>query len=142
MMRRSLVLIATIAVLATLQGQAHAQRGSRGTVNTPYGQFTMSEMKAAGGNPMVASQIREQRQMTLYQQQMMKQQQKNMQQLAKQQKALVKKPAAANSTPASNTTKSQTKTATSKSGATKSVVSGTTKNSTPTTPHVPGAPTN
>jgi uncharacterized protein with WD repeat len=144
-MRRSLILVATLAILPMLQGQAHAQRGGRGTVNTPYGQFSMSEMKAAGGNPIVAGQLREQRLMTQYQQQMMKQQQRNMQQLAKQQKALAKKPAATNSTPASKTAKNQTKTATPKtatSGATKNATAGTPKNSTPTTPHVPGAPTN
>ena len=81
-------LLATMAVLAVMPSTAQAQRRGRGgTVNTPFGQFSTSDMMAAGGNPFAAEDIREQKMMILYQQQLMKQQQLYMQQMAKQQKA-------------------------------------------------------
>ena len=86
-MGRTIGLLASLAVLALVPARADAQRYSRGTVNTPYGQFSMQEMQAAGGNPFAAEDIREQKTMMMYQQQMMRQQQLYMQQMAKQKKA-------------------------------------------------------
>jgi cell division septation protein DedD len=86
-MSRTIGLLATLAILALVPSRADAQRHGRGTVNTPYGQFSMQEMQAAGGNPLAAGQMREQRMMMLNQQQMAKQNQLAQQQMAKQQKA-------------------------------------------------------
>ena len=81
-------LLATMLVLAVMPSTAQAQRRGRGgTVNTPFGQFSTSDMTAAGGDPFAAEGLREQRMMMLYQQQAMRQQQLYMQQMAKQQKA-------------------------------------------------------
>ena len=86
-MRRTFGLLASLAVLALVPSRADAQRYGRGTVNTPFGQFSMSDMQAAGGDPFAAEEMREQKQMMQYQQQLAKQQQQYMQQMAKQQKA-------------------------------------------------------
>jgi len=87
-MKRAIGFLAALTVLALIPSQAQAQRG-RGNSNTitPYGTFNQAEMNAAGGNFMVAAQIREQQQIMQQQQQMMKEQQQYEKQMAAQQKA-------------------------------------------------------
>ena len=88
-MKTLAALLATLTLAALMPSQALAQRrgSSNGTVNTPFGQFSSSDMRAAGGDPFAAESIRDQRNAMLYEQQQMKQQQLYMQQVAKQQKA-------------------------------------------------------
>ena len=90
-MKRSAPLILGLALIAITASPALAQRRS-GNVNTPYGQFNASEMAQAGGNPMMALEIREQKQMMQYQQQMLKEQQQLMKEEAKRQEYLKKHP--------------------------------------------------
>lgn len=96
-MKRSAILAALgLAVLGLTPGSAWAQRGRHsGTVSTPYGTFSASEMREAGGDPTMASQMRMQKQEMQFQQMQFKQQQAYMQQQAKQADFLKKHPEAA-----------------------------------------------
>jgi len=97
-MKRLLIPAVLGLSLATIAaGSARAGGRHSGAVNTPYGQFNAAEMAQAGGDPTVAMQFREQKQMMQYEQQMFKQQQLFMQQQAKQQEFLKKHPEAAKS---------------------------------------------
>lgn len=86
-MKRTIGLVASLAILSLIPATANAQRYRNGTVTTPFGQYSMREMQAAGGNPFQAESVREQRMAMLYQQQMIKQQQQYLQQRTKVQKA-------------------------------------------------------
>jgi hypothetical protein len=114
-MTKTIGLLAVLAIVALIPSNAHAQRYRNGPVNTPFGQFSMKEMMASGGNPFAAEAMREQRMMMLQQQQMMKMQQQYMQQMAKNKKAredyLKKNPEAAkaNTPPVRPAAKAKTK---------------------------------
>ena len=100
-----------VVLVASLASPAWAQRGRSAGVNSVYGQFSAAEMQAAGGDPEMAGQLRQQKQMLQYQQQMYKQQQQYLKQNAKQQDFLKKHPEAAKafSYPARTTKKATTK---------------------------------
>src|SRR4051794_31704506 len=71
MMKRAFAALALLSVAAFLPGVAQARGYGRsgGYVNTPFGQFNMQTMAQAGGDPMMAQQLQQQRMM--YQQQQM-----------------------------------------------------------------------
>lgn len=96
-MKRSVSVILGLSLVALTADSAHAQRGRSGGVNTPYGHFSAAEMGQAGGNPLMAQQIREQKQTMLYEQQMLKEQQNYLKELTKRQDFLKKHPEAAKS---------------------------------------------
>ena len=91
-MKRSISLVFGFVLVASLAGPAWAQRGRNAGVVTPYGSFNANGMKAAGGDPVMAGQLREQRQMMQYQQILVKQQQQYMQMMKKQEEYLKKHP--------------------------------------------------
>ena len=91
-MKRLISLVLGFVLVASLAGPAWAQRHRSAGVVTPYGSFNANEMKAAGGDPVLAGQLREQRQMMQYQQMMFKQQQQYMQMMKKQKEYLKKHP--------------------------------------------------
>jgi hypothetical protein len=143
-MKRTMGLLAVLAIIGLIPSGAHAQRyRGNGNVNTPFGQFNMNEMRASGGDPFAAEAMREQRMMMLQQQQMIRMQQQQMQQMLKQKKAqdeyLKKHPEAAKSNipavrPAAKTKKRS-------ATGTTPVAKGTRPAETEETPaHVPGAP--
>ncbi len=83
-MKTAIGFLAVLALVALAPGQASAQgRGGRGNVTTVYGTFSQAEMQAAGGDPSMAAQIREQKMQMQYEQQQMKQYQQYQQQMAK-----------------------------------------------------------
>ena len=91
-MNRSISLALGFVLVASWASPAWAQRGRNAGVVGPYGSFSAQEMREAGGDQMVASQIREQRQMTQYQQMLLKQQQQYMQMMKKQEEYFKKHP--------------------------------------------------
>ena len=103
-MKRSTPLVLGFVLVAALSNPAWAQRRGNAGVNSIYGQFSAAEMAQAGGDPALASQMREQRQMMQYQQQMFKQEQQMLHQQAKQQEFLKKHPEAARALKAPNAT--------------------------------------
>ena len=115
-MKRSITLVLGFVLVALVASPAWAQRGRNAGVTSVYGQFSAAEMHQAGGDPFMASQMREQRQMMQYQQQMFKQQQQFMQLQAKQQEYLKKHPEAAQAQKAPVRTTKKAASKTSKKG--------------------------
>ena len=87
-MKKGIGLLATLAVLALAPADAQAQRhGAGNNVNTPFGQFNMNEMMAAGGNPFAAEADARTEDDDAAATADDEEQQQYMQQMAKQQKA-------------------------------------------------------
>ena len=123
-MKRSLPLVLSMVLVAVGTNSAFAQRGHRtSNTTTAMGTFTPAEMHAAGGDPSMAMELREQKQMMQYQQQMAKQYQQYQQQMAKQADYLKKHPELAKNLKdqqtARPTTKATSKTAKKKKATTK-----------------------
>lgn len=103
-MKRSIPVFLGFVLIAGLGSPAWAQRRGNVGVTTPFGTFSAQEMLQAGGDPSMASQMREQRQMLQYQQQWLRQNQTYLQNQAKQQDFLKKHPEAAKALNASGRT--------------------------------------
>ncbi|WP_435007703.1 hypothetical protein P12x_004968 [Tundrisphaera lichenicola] len=87
-MRTAIALVASLALIALTSTDAEAQRGRwrNGNVYTPFGQASMSDLRAAGGDPFAAAEIGQQRMLMQQQQRMLRMQQQYLQQMARQKK--------------------------------------------------------